>query len=881
MATITETSDALATVGTNYDISFGDEFLGEIESSRERDWIRTELDVGYSYWAQMRGDGTATQLTTNSLRLRDDVGASLAGVSGSGPIVFVTPTELSTYYLDTGGQFSSSLGTYRVTLEREVANSVATVATLGVDSSLSSAIDYNNDRDYYRVELEAGTGYYARMSGDGGAGQITDNRIRLLDDAGTTLESVSGTAPLVFISPDQSGTFYIQAAGQFTSRQGTYALELVSEIAAGVGTSSTIEYSEDPVAITSVVDYSGDSDWFKTTLETGYSYVATVTGDGSGNTLDDPRVTWRTENGAQISTGTGSVSLASVTPSENGTFFVEAEGQFSSDVGGYELEVLREISNGFDTVAFLTPGQTLSSTLEYRSDIDLIRTTMTGGETYVISLKGSETSNPISRSYIEVFNSNGVQVSNLPNSFTGDLSTEFTPDTTGTYFLHVGNSSSISGRSGDYDLTFTKVPVNGDDTANTLTGDAGPDVLNGLGGSDWITGQGGSDRLDGGDDGDFIFGDQFEVNYFSTIGSFSEDSAVFVYRLYVSAFDRVADQEGLAGWVGALERDEVDRLSVANSFVQSAEFQQTYGTLNTAEFVNQMYQNIFDREADSGGFNFWTDALNNQGTSRASMLKSLTESREFRNATNADAALYLRESDPAEWSDDVFRLYRATLDRDPDQTGLLGWTDLLSNGTSFDSVIAGFTNSREFRQTYGDLDNEDFVELLYQNVLDRASDTAGREGWLDVLEGGSSRAEVVRGFSQSREFVADTTDPLTDWMRAQGTDDVIDGGNSVNGVDYLAGGSLSDEFIIRPNTSNTKVLDLEVWDTLNFSTFGFTDKQQVLERLQTSSEIAVANGGVWQGILPDNLNFRDSSGNAFVEFVGISEGGITEDMIQI
>lgn len=105
MATIVESFDALATVGTDYDIVFGDEFLGEIGSSRERDWVRTELDVGYSYWAQIRGDGTATQLTDNSLRIRDEVGTSLSSGSGSGPIVSATPTELATYYLDAGVSF--------------------------------------------------------------------------------------------------------------------------------------------------------------------------------------------------------------------------------------------------------------------------------------------------------------------------------------------------------------------------------------------------------------------------------------------------------------------------------------------------------------------------------------------------------------------------------------------------------------------------------------------------------------------------------------------------------------------------------------------------------------------------------------------------------
>jgi len=52
------------------------------------------------------------------------------------------------------------------------------------------------------------------------------------------------------------------------------------------------------------------------------------------------------------------------------------------------------------------------------------------------------------------------------------------------------------------------------------------------------------------------------------------------------------------------------------------------------------------------------------------------------------------------------------------------------------SVAAGFTNSAEFSTKYGSLTNAQFVTQLYSNILDRAPDTAGFNGWISELSSG-------------------------------------------------------------------------------------------------------------------------------------------------
>ena len=46
------------------------------------------------------------------------------------------------------------------------------------------------------------------------------------------------------------------------------------------------------------------------------------------------------------------------------------------------------------------------------------------------------------------------------------------------------------------------------------------------------------------------------------------------------------------------------------------------------------------------------------------------------------------------------------------------------------------------------------MSALYANALDRPPDQAGLSGWVEALERGGSRSEVVVAFSESPEHVA-------------------------------------------------------------------------------------------------------------------------------
>jgi hypothetical protein len=68
---------------------------------------------------------------------------------------------------------------------------------------------------------------------------------------------------------------------------------------------------------------------------------------------------------------------------------------------------------------------------------------------------------------------------------------------------------------------------------------------------------------------------------------------------------------------------------------------------------------------------------------------------------------------------------------------------------------AAFIGSAEFGTKYGATTNAAFVELLYQNVLDRGADQDGLAFWAGALDVGSiTRAEAVHGFAFSNEMSA-------------------------------------------------------------------------------------------------------------------------------
>ena len=338
-----------------------------------------------------------------------------------------------------------------------------------------------------------------------------------------------------------------------------------------------------------------------------------------------------------------------------------------------------------------------------------------------------------------------------------------------------GAEDRLLGNNGDDEL-------NGLDGADTLEGGLGNDILRGgegpdalFGGlgNDTLVGGAGNDTLDGGAGLDSAVYSGSKAGYTLTRTSsgmtaasaadgtdalinierlqFTDKTLAFdldgnagqAYRLYQAAFDRVPDQGGLGYWIDQMDSG-MGLSQVATGFINSAEFKALYGNNpSNAEFVTLLYDNVLHRAPDAGGYSYWIEQLSS-GMTRENVLIGFSESTENK------VALMAFDMDGNMGKD--YRLYQAAFDRKPDVSGLAYWYHQLNSGVTLEQVASGFINSAEFQALYGNNpSNAELVTLLYDNVLHRAPDTGGFNYWMNELDQGTSREQVLIGFSESIE----------------------------------------------------------------------------------------------------------------------------------
>ena len=84
-------------------------------------------------------------------------------------------------------------------------------------------------------------------------------------------------------------------------------------------------------------------------------------------------------------------------------------------------------------------------------------------------------------------------------------------------------------------------------------------------------------------------------------------SEATVTRLYIATFDRAPDSAGLSYW---LNDSGLDLEGIATSFFDQEETQAKYPSgFSHADFIQAIYKNLFKRDPDSDGFEYWHGEL--------------------------------------------------------------------------------------------------------------------------------------------------------------------------------------------------------------------------------------------------------------------------------
>lgn len=248
------------------------------------------------------------------------------------------------------------------------------------------------------------------------------------------------------------------------------------------------------------------------------------------------------------------------------------------------------------------------------------------------------------------------------------------------------------------------------------------------------------------------------VNYVKGMDEYTGKSQItaFVNRLYQYALGRNADAAGLNNWVSQLMNQQISGTDAAFGFFFSDEM--TNRNLSDAEFVKLLYKVMFDRIPQNSEVAYWTNLMKN-GVSRLGVYKGFADSAEFGKVCSSFGIVKgtpsVSEGRDMNYGATLFvsRLYTQALGRQYDVNGLNDWCNRIATGSwsATDVSTTGFFNSPEFLNK--NLNNTEYVKVLYRTFLDREYDQAGLNDWVGKLNSGAmTRDEVLKGFSYSREF---------------------------------------------------------------------------------------------------------------------------------
>lgn len=140
-----------------------------------------------------------------------------------------------------------------------------------------------------------------------------------------------------------------------------------------------------------------------------------------------------------------------------------------------------------------------------------------------------------------------------------------------------------------------------------------------------------------------------------------------------------------------------------------------------ASFVEAAYATMLDRPADTPGGNYWIDQLTNHSVPRSTLAMDLASLPEYR----TDVI-----SGNGQSGNDFYDFY---LHRQFDSAGAAYWVGQMAGpgGMTFEQVRLRFAGSPEFftSPNVGQSDPQMAIELLYQDLLGRPSDSAGMTYW--------------------------------------------------------------------------------------------------------------------------------------------------------
>jgi hypothetical protein len=159
------------------------------------------------------------------------------------------------------------------------------------------------------------------------------------------------------------------------------------------------------------------------------------------------------------------------------------------------------------------------------------------------------------------------------------------------------------------------------------------------------------------------------------------------------------------------------------------------GTIAEQNFIDAVYQDLLHRPADPAGVAFFLSLFDNGGT-------------------GFDVAHTL-DTSPTYYTDLLGSYYQGYLNRPVDPAGIMFYTNLRMQGGGDLQVQAGILGSPEYFTNRGAGDNSDFLNALYQDLLNRPADPGAIATFLPLLNAATPRSQVASDVLNSSEYDTD------------------------------------------------------------------------------------------------------------------------------
>jgi len=764
------------TSATATPLPIGGSLSGKLQWGSDLDMFRLDLQAGVTYTLSVQntagGTGGTSTLASSVL---DSSGKSvpLFGLLSDGSATF-TPASSGSYYLQTYSTYGNLLN-YTVSAglaPDDFGANPAGAGALTVGGTASGTLEAGGDRDWFGVNLDAGTTYWFTLkdaSHGGGTWQpfSYSGVLHVYDAKGSLVASYPATSgtnaiPVLSFAPGSSGKYYVEVSSP-QGEKGSYQLQAQIGVRDDVGNdnahAAALALNQPRTGTLEVIK---DMDVYKLSVVKGVTYclqLQQADGASAGTSLD-----------LMSSDGSASVPLRNL-----GDYTVKKEFFEASSTGDYYFSVYNNQDTGPTSVKYslvassygtddyaansqttgaLSPGARLQANISYPDDQDWFKVHLEAGRTYVFEMQGVKSGGGTldlsgygsGLTLKDTLGGNPTQ----SVSYSGEPRLTYIANTTGDYYLVASGDGKVTG---SYTLGMTQTST--DVTPPQLLSMTEPDGIHlplggkitltfnesvQLGDSKGITltdSDGHVLRLDNGN-----YGTASALGQTVVIDPSENLKPGHSYTLHLPQ-GAVLD---LAGNPAALASDYTfSTMPVVSSGTPGDDYIIGKGTGQTIDGGAGLDTVYYDDSSTS----FYTTVTGGQVT--------VTAAGQFNGdkLVNVERILFSTHAmalDIDGHGGQAYRLYQAAFNRTPDQAGVGYWINALDHGASLQAVAQNFVASPEFQAKYGtSLTDAQYVSQLYHNVLHRDGDAGGAAYWQGVLQQGAGRDQVLMAFSESPE----------------------------------------------------------------------------------------------------------------------------------